>query len=387
MINKMKWARECSALATVLPELKERLDLFEDRFMKDTVVAHEGESHARSIELRRLQIGAWPDLLRDIRIAARNRETGRAPDTEGLNARLQNLHEAFCAAEAGEPAIASQANLRRSAILGEKPDASESEFPSWVKLLGRRNPETWEPKRLARIKKQISQSDRHSDRKLDEILLVELIGKSFGRHGDLMELVCSAAYYYTSPWAWKGTDGSREYYSKIICNAISRMHLAAFPIGALAWSHQRLWRNLPSANEAATCAIEAVMAVTETVLLLGREEVIVETDNQTFLAMEVAAKRLEDVSARLVEEAQAYSPTVGGLKERWNYDLTGVTMCLRHGGVYIDKKVGFFGYIAADIRGMFKWLCGYRRPHRFCWVNYLPKAWDLNHTGKLLPGA
>lgn len=355
--------------------------------MKDTVVMHEGESSARSIELRRLQIGAWPDLLRDIRIAARTRETGRAVDVDGLNARLQGLHEAFCAAEAAEPAIASAVNLRRSAIMGEKPDHTASEFPAWVKLLGRRNPEIWEPKRLARIKKQISRSDRHSDRKLEEILLVEFIGKTFGRHGDLMELVSSAAYYYTSPWAWKGTDGSREYFSKIICNVICRMHLAAFPIGALAWSHQRVWRNLPSADEAATCAIEAVMAVTETVLLLGREEVIVETDNQTFLAMEGAAKRLEEVSARLVEEAKSYSPTVGSLKERWNYDLTGVTMCLRHGGVYIDKKVGTFGYIAADIRGMFKWLLGYRRPHRFCWVCYLPKAWNLDHSGKLLPAA
>lgn len=313
MIYKMKWARECSTLALALPELKEQLDLFETRFMKDTVVAHESESSARSIE------------------------------------------------------------LRRCAILSEKSDHAAAEFPAWVKLLGRRNPENWEPKRLARIKKKISRSNRHSDRKLDEILLVELIGKSFGRNGDLMELVSSAAYCYTSPWAWKGTDGSCEYYSKAICNVICRMHLAAFPIGALAWSHQRVWRNLPSADEAATSAIEAVMAGTETILLLGRKEVIVETDNQTFLAMEGAAKRLEEISARLVEQAKGYSPTVGSLKERWNYDLTGVTMCLRYGGVYIDKKVGTFGYIAADIRGIFKWLIGYRRPHRFCWVNYLPR--------------
>jgi hypothetical protein len=345
-MNFVEIAMQCRALSQILPEVEDELKALEVRVLKQAADLRQDQTSRPTLDQRRLKIALWPEIQSKLDISARRMETGLTIDVADLRDALKKFISAFDAAHGKGNSelngVSWPHRLRQAIVLANVHEVAPIKVQPWMHKIGEHNPLTWSERRLHRVQRDISRSDRNSNRHLDEIVLADFMAKSLGNYGSLEKFLSYAADYVVSDWGWVCEGGAKSNYRKIIASNIEEINQAASGLLTILWDYPRIWRDLPGTNTAADAIVDAILACCEAIKLLSREAAVFPDDNLTFVTMTQSVQHAKDLSSQLCDEASDAFPGFVKFRTYARHDAfdiySSISLGLRFGKVCLWKR-------------------------------------------------
>jgi len=313
-MTKRAQARACRDMAVAFPELADVLGRIEIHFLRISVEKSALTEHSRSLQMRRIEAGAFVDLIDDLKRALHLRETGMLPDIGALRARTTRIADDIDAArEASRREIdrhrVDAGRLRQaSALLAPLPHSEITALPDWFEILGDRDARQWDIWRQDRALRNLRGNPKLANWNLEDLIVGEFASRMLGSFGSLPQFFTEAYGYYNSPWFWSGDSGTRELYAGIGSRAIGSAGSAANIILQVLWDNPRIWRDMSSADRASRAMVEAIISITETIRFFSCKAPAFPEESLVVISMNNAIERLKDAASELRREVEATFP-------------------------------------------------------------------------------
>ena len=309
-MNKLESARDCRSYAEIFPQLAGHLQTLELRFLRDATREEAGlAAQKRSLDVRRLEVGHWPDLLAQLQENARKHELGLETDLAGLSRDLDALVKAFENTEAQDAPGGDIGRLRQSAaMLDTHATTGMQNLANWTALLGARDPRKWSPKLLRRVLRRILRSSNYNHHRLDEILLMEFLSRSQSYWGNLGWLLTISSKNEESPFAWQGYVSENQHIRDVISRELETCAAASRTLLTVLLDYPHIWRDLRVKDRIAEASIRAVIAIINACLAPIHEHIIFPEDHKVMIRMSEAVRDFESYTETMLQEIATHFP-------------------------------------------------------------------------------